>query len=233
MRKVFLCVLALLMLAVSVSATTSFITDESGLLTPEQTSALNEKLAAYHENFGVSVGIVTAEDLYGQTIEDYAQSCYAEGGYSNDGALLVVCENEGQWYLYTSGLCRQSLSDGELAQLSRTITDDLQAGNHAQLFTYVAEAVAEPACQEIKTLEEKALQHQKNQKTYIFLGLLAGLLAGIGVSVLLWFKAKSIKPTMPQIQAIPVRRPRPAQSAQPQRRVRPPFPGEERRDDNR
>ena len=94
MRKAVICILILLMLVLPVSAQTSFVTDQSQLLTQEQKAALDEKLTAYHTEYGFSIAVVTVDSLDGKTMEAYAKAHYAESGYDNDCALLMICENE-------------------------------------------------------------------------------------------------------------------------------------------
>ena len=73
MRKLFVCLLVLALLVVPVSAQTSLVADELNLLTQDQSAALNERLVAYHNDYEVSIAVVTTDNLNGSTIEVYAQ----------------------------------------------------------------------------------------------------------------------------------------------------------------
>lgn len=208
MRKVVVCVLILLMLVVPVSAQTSFVADQSQLLTQEQASALDEKLIVYHTDYGFTVAVVTVDSLEAQTIDAYAKAHYAESGYDNDCALLLICENEGQWYIYTSGLCAAVISDSEVARIGDSLMDDLQTGNYAAAFQSFADQCAEPVCEELDAQAAEAERVQNSQKKLVFLGMIVGLFVGLVIAVLLGIKAKTPRPSRA------VREPEPGEEAQ-------------------
>lgn len=190
MRKIAICILALLMLVVSVNAQTSFLMDDSALLTKEQAAALDEKLIAYHTDYGFSIAVVTTDSLDGQSIDAYAKARYAESGYDNDCAMLLICENEGQWYIYTSGLCATVISDSDVARIGDSLMDALQTGDYAAAFQSFADQCAEPVCDELAIQAAEADRVQNSQKKLVVLGLFGGLLVGVVIAVLLGMKAK-------------------------------------------
>lgn len=201
MRKLLACILALLLLAIPVSAQTSFVSDDSGLLTEAQADALNKTLIGYHNDYGISVAVVTTDSLNDMSAEDYAKAHYAESGYGNDCVFLLICENEGQWYIYTSGLCSEVLSESELSQIGASLMDDLQSGNYEAAFQSFAKLCADPVSAQVSANAASANALQHTQKKYVILGMLGGLLVGVAVATVLVYKAKPPKP---------VRRPRPA-----------------------
>lgn len=190
MRKFLVCLLVLLMLAVTVSAQSSFVSDEINLLTPEQSASFNERLNAYHNNYNVSVALDTTDDLSGKSIEVYANDYYASSGFDNDCAMLVICEAEGQWYIYTHGLCAEMITDEEVAQIGAVILDALQAGEyHSAVETFV-QMTAEPVCQQVQAMNAEAEAIHQSQNRAVIYGLVGGLVVGIAVAVLLGFAAK-------------------------------------------
>lgn len=195
MRKVVICILVMLMLVLPVSAQTSFVEDQSQLLNQEQKVALDEKLIAYHTDYGFSVAIATVDSLDGKSMEAYAKACYADGGYDNDCALLLICENEGQWYIYTSGLCATLVPDNQVAQIGASMMDDLQAGNYSDAFHYFADQFAAPVCEELTKQAAEAERVQSKQKTLVVLGMVCGLMVGCVIAVVLGIKAKAPRPS--------------------------------------
>lgn len=190
MRKLFVCLLVLMMLTVTVSAQSSFVADELNLLTQDQSATLNERLTAYHNDYNVSVAVVTTDHLDGTSIEIYAQAYYDQSGFDNDCAILVICEAEGEWYIYTHGLCADMISNTELTQIGDLILDDLQAGAYYDAILTFVDMTAEPVCQQVADLNaEAAAVHRSKNQTVVY-GLVGGLVVGIAVAVLLGFVAK-------------------------------------------
>ena len=193
MRKLFVCLLVLALLVVPVSAQTSLVADELNLLTQDQSAALNERLVAYHNDYEVSIAVVTTDNLNGSTIEVYAQAYYDQSGFDNDCAILVICEAEGEWYLYTHGLCADMISNEELGRIGDLILDDLQAGAYYDAILTFVDMTAEPVCQQVAALNAEILaKHQSKNQTVVY-GLVGGLVVGIAVAVLLGFAANGRK----------------------------------------
>ena len=190
MRKVLACLLVVMMLAVTVNAQTSFVADELQLLTQDQSATLNERLTAYHNDYDVSIAVVTTDSLDGTSIEIYAQAYYDQSGFDNDCAILVICEAEGEWYLYTHGLCADMISNDELAQIGDLMMDDLQAGAYYDAILTFVDMTAEPVCQHVAALNAEAAAVQSGKNRTIVYGLVGGLAVGIAVAVLLGFAAK-------------------------------------------
>lgn len=190
MRKLCICVLVLLMLVLTVSAQTSFVQDDSNLLSKEQKDALNTQMQTYQKEFDLSIGFVSAEHLDGKSIEGFTQSYYNQSGYGNDCALLVICENEGQWYIYTNGLCATQITDADIEQIGAAMMDDLQTGCYYEAVQTFVQRVAEPVCQTISNLDAEAQQLQNSRNAKVVFGLVGGLIVGIAVAVMLGITAK-------------------------------------------
>lgn len=69
------------------------VVDDAGLLTPEDTAALEAKAAALSEAYGVDVLVHTAESSYDLTGQEYADAFLAYTGYglTAPGGALVLC----------------------------------------------------------------------------------------------------------------------------------------------
>lgn len=190
MRKLCICALVLMLLVVTVSAQTSFVQDDSKLLSQEQCDALNTQMQTYQNEFGLSIGLVSTDSLDGKTMESFADAYYSQSGYSNDCALLVICENEGQWYIYTHGLCATRIADADIEQIGAAMLDDLQAGSYYEAVQTFVQRIAEPVCQAITDLDAEAQQIQNSRNVKVVFGLVGGLVVGIAVAVLLGMTAK-------------------------------------------
>ena len=105
MRKLIALVLAVLMLAVAVSAQAPYVMDTSGLLTKDEAQQLESGITKIHDAYGFTISVVTASTFGEKTVDAFAKQCYQTYEYDNDGILLLVSEDEGQWYIYTSGQC--------------------------------------------------------------------------------------------------------------------------------
>ena len=184
MKKLF-AVLLILLMAVSASAQKPFVADADGLLTKTEAKELEASFAEYYDTYGFTLAVHTVESLGDKTPAAAAAAAYKKAGYTNDGALFLICEKEGQWYLYTSGLCALVISDEDLAQLGADILDDLQSDNYADAIRTFAETCAEPVCKELSNQEEAASKTQKENGRFVIFGMIGGLVVGFMLSILL------------------------------------------------
>jgi len=194
MRKIFASLLAALMLAVTVSAQAPFVEDTSGLLSPTAVEDLETQFSQLHEAYGFTVSVVTMPSLGGETAAQAAKNAYVTNGYGNDGIMLYICEDEGMWYIYTSGLCSQVLPDSLLTQVGETITKQMQAGNYYDAIQIFHQSTTRPiidACNDNAAQTADVLS--KNGRLLIW-GLLGGLVAGIAIAVALGKLAKKPLP---------------------------------------
>ena len=190
MRKIFICLLIVMLLTVTVSAKTSLVDDSLNLLTQDQRATLSAQLNTYHNRYDVSVALVTTDSLDGKPIATYAKDYYEQSGYANDCAILVICEAEGLWYIYTHGLCADMITNEEASQIGEVILNDLQAGAYFDAaMTFVA-LTAEPVCQQVAAINAEIMEVQQSRQNAVIYGLAGGLAVGVAVSVLLSFVAK-------------------------------------------
>ena len=198
MRKL-LAVLLILALAVSVSAKTPFVVDKGGLLNKTEAESLESRCAELYDTYGFTVAAITVESLEGRPAASAAAKAYEDAGYGNDGALLLICEMEGQWYLYTSGLCARLIPDEDAAAIGSAILDDLQSDNYGKAIETFVKMCAEPMCQELDNRAVKAEQTQKANNLYVVFGMIGGLVVGFMVALLFAVgKRERPKPTRRQ-----------------------------------
>lgn len=179
MRKIGTLLLAVLLLAVTVSAQAPFVAENAGLLSQAEAENLESVFNQTYTQYGFAMAVVTADSFDGLTAADYAATCYAAGDYGSDGVLLLVSEQEGQWYIYTSGICADALSDTDISQTGALLTEDLQAGDYYHAFLTFRQESMTPICQKLDAMAAAAQKQQGAQKNYILLGMAGGLLVGI------------------------------------------------------
>ena len=192
MRKIFACLLALMMLTVAVNAQAPFVEDTSGILSDAEVKNLESQFSQLYKEYGVTAAVVTMPSLGGETTDQAAKNAYQSNGYGNDGMMLFICEEEGQWYIYTRGLCSQVVTETMLAELSQTMTAELQAGNHYRAIEAFYQVTSKPVIDTCNDNAAKAEQAADRNGKLLIVGLLGGLMAGVAVALVL--KKLSQKP---------------------------------------
>ena len=185
MRKVFATFLAIFMLAVNVRAETNFVTDDARLLTSAETQTLEDNFSRYHDEYGFTVALLTVVSLNGQSAESYASDHYRAAGYDNDGILLLISERDGLWYVYTSGISTEVITEDMIEKLGAYIKEDLEAGKYYDACKTFTKKCTNPVCEQINANAVSDKTMEREHKTYVFLGLSGGLLVGIAAVLLL------------------------------------------------
>lgn len=131
MKKVFVFILALILLAVPVSANGSLIHDGESLLTASEIAELEALYASYSDFASI---LVTTDSFDGQSAERYAGDFYDSHGYPFDGILLLVSLSEGEWYILTNGACHTYIDDWAAEEIGEAIVDDIRNGDYYEAF---------------------------------------------------------------------------------------------------
>ncbi len=133
MRPISLsCFLAILFFVITPSAThaaipqsAGYVTDEAGLLTPEQIASLNRLLSEYEQRTTNQIVVLTVKSLDGRDIESYsiavAESWKAGQKHKDNGAILIVAPNERQVRIEVGYGLEGVLTDAKSAQIIRNI----------------------------------------------------------------------------------------------------------------
>lgn len=127
-------ILAVLMLAVSVSAKAAYVNDYANLFTSTQRRELAARADSFRDNYGLDVVILTAPDLYGKSAMSFADDFYDNNGYSPDGVLFLVDMGSRQWHISTSGTAIQALSDRDLEYIEERVVPFLSEGRYYDAF---------------------------------------------------------------------------------------------------
>lgn len=118
----FICVILLPILVLSVSGQTiSYVSDNAGLLLPEEITALEEKAAELASRYNIDPVILTVDSLGGESPQIYADDYYDHSGYREDGVLFLLAMAEREWYISTSGTVIYALTDYGIQQLGETV----------------------------------------------------------------------------------------------------------------
>ena len=206
MRKIIACLLALMLLAVTVSAQAPFVEDTSGLLSQAEAENLEAQFSQLYAEYGFTVSVVTMPSLGGEIAAQAAKDAYASNGYGNDGMMLFICPDEGEWYIYTSGLCSQVVQDTMLEEIRQSVTMQLQEGNYYQAIESFCQTAAKPVIAVCNDRLAQAEQSRSQNGKLLVLGLVCGLTVGVAVAMVL--RKLSQKPARPQKEleeeAVPV-----------------------------
>ena len=182
MRKIFAGLLVILMLAVTVSAQAPFVEDDCGLFSPATAENLEAQFDQLYEEYGFTVSVVTVASTGKEAVSDAAKQAYRSNEYSNDGIMLYICPDEGVWYLYTSGLFSQAVSDSLLLELRESVTEQLQAGNYYEAAQTVCQMSTKPVIEALNDSAAQAEQTRSENGKLLIWGLLGGLMAGIAAA---------------------------------------------------
>ena len=183
MRKVIVILLAVLLLAVNVNAATCYVSDQARLLSSAETEALENSFKQYHTEYGFTVAAVTVDTLDGVDPAEYASQYYRKAGYDNDGVMLLISERDGLWYVYTSGVAAEVITDELIAKLGTQMTDELDGGRYYDAYKIFTKKCTTPVCDwfnsDALTNETQVRAH----RVYVYLGLGGGLMVGIAAVI--------------------------------------------------
>jgi len=143
MKKLLVLFLALLLLAVPVSASGNLVQDDGGLLPDHDVEKLEEIYGEYRYTHGFTPVLVTTDSFGGLSAEEFAGEFYDVMGYPEDGILLLVSLEEGQWYILTNGECYDRISDGEAEAIGEELVPMIQDGTYYAAFLKFPELAAE------------------------------------------------------------------------------------------
>lgn len=134
--------LALLLVPISVvHAAAPLVVDQSELLTTAEASELSDLLEASADVLGMDVVVLTVDSLDGKSAMRYADDYYDQNGYDYDGILLLVCMNEREYWISTSGNAISAFTDAELDRMGSRMVPDLQQGEYFDAFCLFADDV--------------------------------------------------------------------------------------------
>ena len=190
MKKLFVLLLALVLLAVPVAAEGYYVMDDAGLLEEHDVQKLEEVYSQYIADLGFTPALVTTDSFGGLSAEEYAGQYYDLQEYPEDGILLLVSLEEGQWYILTNGECYRRISDSDAVAIGEEIVPLIQDGSYYAAFLKFPQLAAEIFKANVPVEEEwneevYAPAPAVPKKTYgkmIFICMIVGLAIG-GITV--------------------------------------------------
>ena len=133
MKRIFiLCLVIVFALPclMAVGAQKVLLDDGEGLFSQNEFRLIEEELYDLGEKFDMDFVIVTSFDLDGLDAQTFADDYYDYSGYSNDGIILVLSENEGEVFISTSGKAIRYISDAKVDKIFDYIYDDLAGARY-------------------------------------------------------------------------------------------------------
>ena len=169
------------------------VVDMADLLDNSEEAALLSMLDEISIRQELDVVVVTVNTLDGKTPMDYADDFYDYNGYgfgeNRDGVLLLVCMEDRDWWISTSGYGITVFTDAGIEYISEKFLPDLSDGNYADAFTTYAEHCDEFITQ-ARTGEPYDTNNLPKEPFNVFTSLLISLAVGILVSLIVTGKMK-------------------------------------------
>ena len=177
MRKLCALTLALVLLfclSGTVLGAAPPVADQAGLLTDQQQSDLNTFFGKIRESEGYAVNVVTTNSLEGKSAQDYTEDFY-DAHIGGDGVLLMVCLEEGYWYISTNGSCYERISDGTANAIGESVVELIRSEAYYDAFFRFGQLVQ-------KEMNREAAPRSRSSAKALLVCLLIGLAAG-GITV--------------------------------------------------
>jgi len=165
-----------------------YVTDDAGLLTPQQISSLDQSLADYEQRTSNQLIVLTVKSLDGQDIESYSiavAEAWKPGQKGRDnGAILVVAPNEHKVRIEVGYGLEGVLTDAQSAEIIRNIL-----APHFRAGDYYGGIVAAIAAMEAVIGGEFTAERQTRAPVTSFLPMLLLLLFVAGLVGLIHWMA--------------------------------------------
>lgn len=136
-RRMFAFLLVLVMtvvIALPAAAQNSQLLDEAELLSTSETRDIQKQLDALSEEFEVDAVIVTMENTGRYDPEDYIEVLYDDGGYAQDGVMLLVAMEEREYFILSNGWCSDAISPSDIDIIVDAMQADMADGEYADAF---------------------------------------------------------------------------------------------------
>ena len=199
MKRVFVLLLILVLLAVPAAAEGYHITDDSGLLQDHDVAKLEEVYSQYPELYGFTPAVVTTDSFGGITAEDFAGQYYDIQAYPEDGILLLISLEEGQWYILTNGECYHRISDWDAQRIGEELIPLIQDGAYYAAFLRFPELAAEvfeanaPVYEDAENVETAPIVEKKSYGKTIAISMAVGVVIGLIAVGIMCARMKTVR----------------------------------------
>ncbi len=140
-------VFSLSVFSLSVSAKMPNVVDNADLLTANEESMLEDKIATVRDEYQFEIVVVTIETLGGKTTQQYADDFYDNNGYGVDsrhsGALLLIDMGSSSWYVSTTGYGMDAIDQNGFYYIEGEILPYLSEGEYYDSFSRFTEVCDE------------------------------------------------------------------------------------------
>lgn len=146
MKKILitlLCLACLMGLTVTVLAAEDLpsVIDDADLLKENQKTTLENRANALQSTYDIDIVILTVNSTSGRSPRQYAESYYDRQGYADDGILLLISMEERDWYICTTGKCRDIFTEYGIDKLGDEFVDQLSDGDYFSGFSLFLEQI--------------------------------------------------------------------------------------------
>ncbi|MBE6572484.1 MAG: TPM domain-containing protein [Ruminococcaceae bacterium] len=114
---------------------------EPTLLSESENAQISKKLDDISEKHGMDIVILAVDSTEeGLSVEEDATERYESMGFGDDGVMLYLSMEHGDWYILTCGFGITAITDAGIEYISEKFTDDLSDKNFAKAFdTFVSQ----------------------------------------------------------------------------------------------
>lgn len=129
------CLLFLCLVPLSVFASSSYVTDDAGLLTSDEIAELEAQCIQFRNDYNMELAFLTVNELNGASPMAYADD-YFDANYGADGILLLIDMGQRQWHISTAGTAIEAYSDDDLFGIEKDLVPYLSDGEYYDGFCY-------------------------------------------------------------------------------------------------
>lgn len=122
------------------ASTPPYVYDEAGLLNKSTVSNLVAKAAQIKKDTGLTVAIVTLNELNGYTPARYASNYYTSN-FDNNGVLFLISMAERDWWIEINGTSSNLLTESRLDAIEDEMIPMLSNGNYDKAMTLFVDKV--------------------------------------------------------------------------------------------
>jgi uncharacterized protein len=159
------------------------VTDQAGVLTPEQLQALEAKLVAIDDSSSNQIAVVILSSLEGQPKEEYATKLFREWGIgnkkTNNGVLLLVAIQDRQIRIEVGYGLEGAIPDiTALSIIDNDIKPAFKAGAYYEGLDKATDNLAKAAVGEYKEARKKRTKSKGNPLVFIMIVIVIVIILG-------------------------------------------------------
>lgn len=174
---VFILVFAL---AISVSASTSGVFDESGIFSAEQQNELQTKIDDIEKDVEFKTYVITVPSLEGYTVEQYTEMYRDQNDLYTDCVLMLVSTGDRKVDIASQGKGQDAISESDRETIYNDVYDYLAESDYYSAFSIFLDDV-------------KTYSHPHVSGIWILISLAAGFIISLLISNGLKSQLKSVE----------------------------------------